>query len=130
MTAALGTTLAHASYDATLAGSISYLRWKDQSNYAPEVALLNLTSNTSTTLIDFPDMSFESLFFENVVYDWRNGTLIISLQYDTNITNGLLLEYDLATRALVRVVNSTYCWYLAVDENDPNSLLCLTGEHS
>lgn len=110
----------------SLPGSLSYLGFKTGGNYAPELALVNLTTANKEVLIDFANMSYESLFFQNVAYDWNRQVLLISLQYDANITDGLLLEYDLGARKVQSIVNTTYCWFVAVDAQDDNSLLCLT----
>lgn len=112
---------------AALPGGLTYLGWASSGQDAPQLSYLDLTSNASTPLIAFPSMSYGSLFFQNTVWDWTNGIMIVSMQYDSNITQGLLLEYDLTTKSLLRSVNSTYCWYIEIDEADPTKLLCLTG---
>lgn len=111
-----------------ITGSLSYLDFKAGSNYAPEVSLLDLVTNTSSSVVSFADMSYESLFWANAAYDWRGGVLLVSMQRDSNISLGVILEVNLTSKAVVRVVNTTYCWFLELDEADPNTLHCLTGE--
>ena len=108
-------------------GSLSYLRWRPGSKYAPELALLDLASNASSVVADWADMSYESLFIESSAYDWRSGLLILSMQADANISQGALLEVNLTSRSIVRAAAAPYCWFLALDAADDNTLLCLTG---
>jgi len=48
-----------------------------------------------------------------------------SLQYDGDVTKGVLFGYDTLQRKMVINRNTTYCWFMEVDPSDPSMMYCL-----
>lgn len=117
---------------AKLPGSLGFLQWNPDParSYAPQLAALSLATNATTPLVDFPDNSYESSYIKITAFDAAAGLWTVNLQYQGDDNVGLLAEVNVThgKAALLRTVNSTFCFYLAADPRDENTLLCLTRE--
>lgn len=88
-------------------------------------AYYDLSTNTTTDVYDFPFDAFEDAYVaDNVLV---NTTYILSLQYDSDPSQGYLLSFDTATNKVVGGFNTTFCFNLFVDPSDlsGDTLLCL-----
>ena len=123
---------AAATASAALSGGLTYLGWNPDPNSpnAPQWSFLNLGRNTSAPLVNFANNSYESEWVQISTYDAARNSLLmmLMLQYQGNDTQGLVVEYSLKTPVGVKsIINTTYCWFFDVAEDDPNALLCLTS---
>jgi hypothetical protein len=113
-----------------LPGSLGFLQWNPDParQYAPQLAALSLATNATTPLVNFSDNSYESSYIKITAYDAAAGLWTVNLQFQGDDNVGLLAVTNVShgKAALQRTVNSTFCFFLAADPRDENTLLCLT----
>jgi hypothetical protein len=115
-----------ASAASNVTGGLTFLTFAE-GTYDVELGLLNLADSAITPLYTFPGATVDSGFWVESSYVTPGGSSWVSnVQYDANATQGALVEFTFATKA-VRAVNATYCWamFLAADDATGTSILCV-----
>lgn len=113
---------------ADLPGDIAYITFAAGGAYQLELALWDLDYNTSTVLNTYPPDEYESGYVAGTTILSDQRTWILSLQYDSDPTKGLMIEYDLATNKTTNLFNDSFCFGIWEDAHDKthDSLLCLS----
>ena len=119
------------SSSSAITGGLTFLTFKE-GTYDVQLGIYDLVKKTSTSLYTFSSEEFESGFWVETSFITSNSstsshsTWVSNVQYDSNQTQGALLEIDLIDQSL-RIVNSTYCWSMFLDVRDisGSTILCV-----
>lgn len=90
------------------------------------LALYTLANQSSTILYDFPFNDFEDGYVADNLIVPNTTEVIMSLQYDSDPSQGYLLSYDIATNQIIKGFNSSFCFNLWLLPNSSDTIVCLS----
>jgi hypothetical protein len=105
-----------------LKGALGFITFAEGS-FALELDAWNLSTNTSNVLYEFPNDYLESGYVEGSTI--VNNTWYLSLQYDSDEKQGVLVTYDIAHKKLLSTFNTTFCYGLWANPLVKGEMLCL-----
>ena len=117
------------SASSAISGGLTFLTFKE-GTYEVQLGIYDLEKKTSEDLYTFTSDEFESGFWVESSFiansSTSHATWVSNVQYDSNQTQGALLEFDLTNKDL-KTVNSTYCWSMFLDVRDVSgaTILCI-----
>lgn len=93
-----------------------------------QFSLYDLTSQSITTLYDFPFDDFEDGYAADSFVIPGTREVTISLQYDSKPDQGYLLSFDIATKKITDGFNSSQCFNMWLDPSDSSfdRIICLS----
>lgn len=112
----------------SLAGDLFYATCNLPECSTLALALYSLTDENSTILFDFPFDEFEDGYVADDLMVPNSTEIIMSLQYDSDPSQGYLLSYDIATNKIISGFNSTMCFNMWLLPNNTDTVVCLAVE--
>jgi hypothetical protein len=117
------------STSSAVSGGLTFLTFKE-GTYDVQLGVYDLVKKTTQDFYTFDSDEFESGFWVESSFiansSTSHATWVSNVQYDSNQTQGSLLEFDLTNKSL-KTVNSTYCWSMFLDVRDASgaTILCI-----